>query len=82
MMARQGVEHSLPLLFQETYVFIRRGPADIAEPRQFCQVERSLLILRIVPKEVSGNIVKHGLRSADSRAFRPRVPHIHVDTLH
>ncbi len=36
---------------------------------------RPFLVLRVMPKKVSGNIVKRGLRSADFRALCRRVPH-------
>ena len=66
-----------PVLFllQKVNILIYCGPADIAQSRQLRQVERAILIGRIVAQEISGNVVKCGLWSADFRAFRFRVPH-------
>ena len=50
----------LPLPFHHPYILISRGPADCAQPRQFCEIESSVFIRGIVSQEVCGNIVQRG----------------------
>ncbi len=43
--------------------------------RPYTQIERPILVLRIMTKKVCGHIVKRGLRSAGFRALCLGVPH-------